>query len=830
MFVAMIEGNMKKIFALYAMLMPFVAGELYAQVSAGGTLPTARFDINQNIPLVQFEALDAVGLLMEDELEEKDVPLRFGLPRETSLSLQNNGLWTSVPDGGRLWQLDILCPGANSINLIFDRFNLPVGAELFVYNEDRSMVIGAFTEFNNKVDLSFATQPVSGELSHIEYFEPAQVSFSGEISISHVIHGYRDIFNIVADRNYGDSGSCNNNVNCPEGDPWTNEIRSAAMILTSGGSRICSGAMINNVRQDLTQYFLTANHCLGGETNWIFMFNYQSAGCNNQNGPTSDSVQGAILRATNSASDFALLELTETIPESYEITYAGWSAIDTPAPNVVGIHHPSGDIKKISFEDQAVSSDRYLGSNGVAGSHWKVTDWDDGTTEGGSSGSPIFDPQHRIVGQLHGGYASCSSQTADWYGKVSMSWDYGAGSSSRLIDWLDPDNTGAQVLNTLDPLHMVDLGLDHIELEDFGDGDGIPEADENFELIIYLENIGPEPVSGAQATLSSPVSWLSITENIVHFPDFDLGEIHPCDTGFGLQFGTDTPISFDIILNLSVFVDGLSIQLALPISGTPRELYYADSFEEGAGEWTHTSPINWEDQWHISTEDSWSGGHAWKCGSEGTSNYQNNLDAILLSPELHVRPWTEMTFIHRMVAEASSAAPDSCYDGGFVEISVDGGSNWDILHPDGGYSHSFKAGSTTTPATHPFAGGTPAWSGEFAWQTAKFDLGSYALQDVLLRFRFGSDNGLNREGWYFDDLEFSAPILGPVAVTDLRIELIPGNQVKLNWTAVSGSSAYRIESSGSSISGWEELGQTIDSEWIESISIGQRYYRVIALD
>ena len=163
---------------------------------------------------------------------------------------------------------------------------------------------------------------------------------------------------------------------------WENEVRSVAMILTSGGSRLCTGSLINNVRQDLTPYFLTANHCLGGDQSWIFMFNYESPGCTNQNGPTYMTVQGSTRLVNSSTSDVALLLLDETPPLDYEVHYAGWDASGNTPSTPVGIHHPSGDIKKISFDYNNASN---------AGNYWDVNNWEDGTTEPGSSGSPLFD-------------------------------------------------------------------------------------------------------------------------------------------------------------------------------------------------------------------------------------------------------------------------------------------------------------------------------------------------------------------------------------------------------------------------------------------------------
>lgn len=422
-----------------------------AQISAGGEPPSFDLSLPGRPPTIQLPAVDHAVLLAEDAREGKDLPMRFGAPQDLALDLRQAGVCDTLADGGLLWRLRLASPGASSLNLLYDDFNLPPGARLFLYNDDHSQLLGAYTEFNNNPDGLFATQPSSGDAVTLEYEEPAGSAWPGRVRVSRVVHAYRDLFGVAAERDYGDSGGCNNNVNCAVGEPWATEIRSVVMILTSGGLRICTGALVNNTALDMRRYLLTANHCLGGETSWIFMFNYQSPACNNQNGPTNHTVQGCVRRATLTDSDFALLELNNAIPASYHPVWAGWSALDTTPTQGVCIHHPSGDIKKISFEDQALVSDRYLGNQGVAGSHWKVSDWDDGTTEGGSSGSPVFDQNHRVVGQLHGGYASCSSQTSDWFGKFAMSWNRGGTAATRLRDWLDPGNTGLLSLDALDP-------------------------------------------------------------------------------------------------------------------------------------------------------------------------------------------------------------------------------------------------------------------------------------------------------------------------------------------------------------------------------------------
>ncbi|UCD16703.1 MAG: hypothetical protein JSV44_09610 [Candidatus Zixiibacteriota bacterium] len=470
----------------------FVTGSVsMAQISEGGTpysfshaTRTARADLATSA----MPAVDVAAYLAEDSIEqEKGVPFRFGAAIDVNYTLENSGSWEILANGDRLWRMRITSPGAYSLNLLYDRFWIPDSASLFLYDETGSFLIGAFTARNNKDHGEFATGLIKGDVAILEYYEPARVAEQGDISIWRVVHGYRNLFDYATAKEaagFGDAGACNNNVNCPEGEPWQDQIRSIAMVLTSSGTRICSGAMINNVRQDQAPLFLTADHCLGSESSWIFMFNYESPTCENIDGPTWYTVQGSTRLANFLASDFALLQLQEQPPDSYNIYFAGWSATDIAPTSSTGIHHPSGDIKKISFDYDPATSTEYLGSN-PGGTHWRIGSWDDGTTESGSSGSPLFDQNHRIIGQLHGGYASCTSITSDWYGKLARSWEGGGTPETRLKDWLDPDNTGTMFLDGYDTFAGTEIA--HTPLLDtrdtLNDYEVVCQITSNYNLI-----------------------------------------------------------------------------------------------------------------------------------------------------------------------------------------------------------------------------------------------------------------------------------------------------------------------------------------------------------
>lgn len=443
---------MKKSY-LFLLTMVFFLPHLtgFSQISQGGQPLSFQNTqkISDNVPVEIMPAVDVKQMQAEDSINEvyKDVPWRFGKNIPVSFDLNNSGIWDVLPKGDRIWRLGIKCKGAFTINLTFDNYRLPVGAKLYVYNIDKTNILGAFTDFNNREDSTFATTLVKGEEIVIEYYEPSDPAFHGQLHLNRVTHGYRDSFGYI--KSFGQSGSCNNNVKCPEAVTWQNQVRSACMLVTNGNG-FCSGALVNNTNQDGIPYILTANHCYSNPSTWVFWFNWESPTCPNpQNSPSYNSISGATLKARYSDSDFCLVLMSSVPPASDSVYYAGWNRLDSAASSGACVHHPSGDIKKISYSATPFHSDTWSGT--PPDSHWRV-DWTDGITEPGSSGSPMFDQYHHIVGQLHGGPSSCtSSQKWDFYGKFAMSWEHGTTPATRLKDWLDPTNIAGDTLGGYDP-------------------------------------------------------------------------------------------------------------------------------------------------------------------------------------------------------------------------------------------------------------------------------------------------------------------------------------------------------------------------------------------
>jgi hypothetical protein len=384
--------------------------------------------------------------------------------------MQNNGQWTVLPNGGRIWQAAIQSPGALNMSVNFNGFLLPPGSRLQLYNNDHTDITATFTSMQNRSNNQLGTWFVEGDTIWIEYYQPPSVYGSANLQVASVIHGYRmgKVNTLVeGDRGLNDSGVCNYDVNCPIGpdfDEQKNLVKKAVALLNLGNGYLCSAALVNNANNDKTPFLLTANHCLDNSdpSLWSIRFNWVSpnpvcgTGENSGDIQTNFTMSGAELKANNNFSDFALVQLYDKIPNSWDVAFAGWDNSDANPLFEVGIHHPNGDIMKICRDDSGAEK---VDANGTqvwligGGSHGTGNGWEIGTTESGSSGSPLFDNNGRIIGQLYAGESACdglnSNHDYDIYGRFGVSWNAGTSPQTRLKDWLDPDNTGQTTMNTL---------------------------------------------------------------------------------------------------------------------------------------------------------------------------------------------------------------------------------------------------------------------------------------------------------------------------------------------------------------------------------------------
>ena len=449
---------------------PALAGAL-AEEPTGPRLTALPLE---GIDVVSISPIDLEEVRLEDDARaQQGLAPRYAIPHAVHISPDNSGTWEMLRGDAVRWRLRVSAPEAASINLGFGRYQMPPGGRLFVYAHDFSEVIRSFTEEDNEEHGQLWTPVVRSDEIVIEVTLGSEADIPLlDLELSSINYGYRG-FGAEPSPSTGAprSGSCNVDVICPEGDGWRLDIPAIAVIST-GGSTFCTGFMVNNTAADEKPFFMTANHCginSGNAASLVVFWNYENSFCRppgsgSSGGPGDGTLSqfqtGSFWRSSYSPSDFTLVELDDAPNPAWNLSYAGWDRSGADATSAIAIHQPSTDEKRISFENDPTTTTSYL-NNGVPGdgTHVRITDWDLGTTEPGSSGSPLFDQDHRVIGQLHGGFASCASQTSDWYGRFSVSWAGGGSSSTRLSNWLDPLGTGAMTVDTLAPWSTAFLSI-----------------------------------------------------------------------------------------------------------------------------------------------------------------------------------------------------------------------------------------------------------------------------------------------------------------------------------------------------------------------------------
>lgn len=683
---------------------------------------------------VQVGPLDRAFLATDDARREAaGAAPRFAVPFPVSISPTTSGAWSNVAPDTLRWRLRVSSPGALSLNLAFESFALPDDATLVVHAAQQTSTFQAYTALDNAPHGELWTPVVIGDDLVVELVVPLDQLDLVRLELTSINVGYR-YFGEKLGPSFA-AGACNNDVVCPEGDPWVDEIASVGVIST-GGSTFCTGFMVNNTAEDETPYFMTANHCgigAGNAASLVVYWNYQSPTCGQQNGGSlAQNQTGSFFRAAQSASDFTLVELDSPPDPAWNVAYAGWDRSGVDPPGAVAIHHPNTDEKSISFEDDPTTTTSYLGSAVPGdGTHVHVEDWDDGTTEPGSSGSPLFDLNHRVIGQLHGGYAACGNDLADWYGRFSVSWSGGGSSSTRLSDWLDPLGSGALTLDTLAP---GSTGLRVTPSTPFvAQGDvGGPFTPASIDYT--LENKG---LQSLDYDVTSAASWIAIANASGSLAAGATTVVTVSVAGSASQLGTGLYEELVAFTNLTTG-EGDTVRLAELTVGVPQVVHAfpldVDPGWSREGGWEFGTPAGGGGQFgNPDPVGAFTGPNAF--GYEHSGDYPNNLS----EQHLTTAPFdcsnlvgTTLTFARWLNVEQPA------YDHAYLRISTDGTT----------FTQVWENGSEITDSS---------------WQLVSYDISDVAdgQSAVYLRWTMGSTDGSwQYSGWNVDDIEVSGLVLG----------------------------------------------------------------------
>ncbi len=443
---------------------------------------------------LKFPALDREKIAQEDsENSFKAVPPRFAVARDVSLEPGKQGQWIDTADGKSIWRVNVKTPDAVHLNFGFGTFYLPPTASMVITSNTKA-VLGPFTEADNQKTGQLWTEILQGNDATIELTVDKLFRDRVDLRLSRVAQGYRGF---GSPDKFCKSGSCNMDVAClGADDPWNDQRRAVAAI-TVGGTDTCSGSLVNNTNGDRRLLFATATHCgitAGTVASMRAYFNYENPTCRTPGSTASGAAAGpkpstslaglTFLAATNNPfagttpattrSDWTLVELA-TAPniDTFNLFWAGWNRSATPpvcgpaaspsstAGLCASIHHPGVDEKRITFIEQNMVVGNISGATGV---HWFVN-WDPtppilpnipapqpaslppNVTEGGSSGSALYNAQRQLVGVLSGGASACGATGAnlsDQYGGLFHSFEGLGTAATRMRDYLDPTNSGVE--------------------------------------------------------------------------------------------------------------------------------------------------------------------------------------------------------------------------------------------------------------------------------------------------------------------------------------------------------------------------------------------------
>lgn len=455
--------------------------------------PYAAFLVNaERAPAKSFAKLDLDTLAAEDAIRDETpgTPKRFAIARKVDWNTANAGAWSQSPEGDWIWRLRVQAAEAAHLNFGFKRFALPPGAELNIVSTTGLNKVGPYTVEHMLPHGQLWTPVVLGEEALLHLRVPASGLGEVVLEFDSVNQGYRAF---GARSKACKSGACNTDVAClSTNDPWNLPRRSVGA-WTRSGTDTCTGSLVNNTAGNRRMLFATATHC--GVANdaaaatVLVYWNYESPTCrvpgsaaSGQPIPLPTSTTPGLRFVAQTAnpfsgtapagdrSDFTLLELaTPAANNTFNLYWAGWDrrppaagvmacAAPTDPASTAGlcasIHHPGVDEKRITFVEQNMVLDNIASATGV---HWRA-DWDPtpprlpnispmpatlppSVTEPGSSGSPLYNAQQRLVGVLSGGPSACGATGAnlrDQYGGLFHAWDGLGTATTRMRDHLDP--------------------------------------------------------------------------------------------------------------------------------------------------------------------------------------------------------------------------------------------------------------------------------------------------------------------------------------------------------------------------------------------------------
>ena len=439
---------------IFPLLLSFIfATQSYTQIEYKGTMQLGNLIDANEIPVYSF---DKPTPKSSSNNGARAKSLQYAVNKEVSISPLTGGIWKAGENGSKYWWVAINCSGVSSLGVIFEPFTIAKGVKVFVSDKKKNIVKGAFIYRNNWSENILAVGAIKGETVIVEMQVPGYVDNFGAFEISEISCGILTKQKGVEGANPGfrNSAPCMKDINCFWEDKDVMFYKYATCLIAS--EEYCTGTIINTTAKDQKPYILTAAHCIDSEAaarKAVIHFNYETAICDGLDS-TSQSISGSKIVAKGEHLDFALLELREKIPISYQPLYLGWDVSGSRPPNTRTIHHPWGDVKKYNFTNSSPGNGSVTSLENLdldANTHWLIPDYDEGSTQEGSSGSALLDQGFNAIGVLSSGNSVCSGNIRDHYQKLSHCWNDYPEQDQQLKAWLDSENTGKTSMSYIFP-------------------------------------------------------------------------------------------------------------------------------------------------------------------------------------------------------------------------------------------------------------------------------------------------------------------------------------------------------------------------------------------
>lgn len=383
----------------------------------------------------------------------------FATPRPTSEDPQEDGLWLTLEDGTATWSLRYQSRGAKSMSLTLAGVELPDGGALTVSADDDEPGLTVWTGGDTD---TLTTPTIWGDALTLRYTGPEAPAPRFRVAWANC--GFRDIGHALGNGNktatFGSSNSCEVAAACLTGDD--RQSRGTCRLILNG-MYLGTGTLVNNTAADRAPLVLTSAHVLGLTrlTGCEALFGFEEPVCDNEldvYDSGTEQISGGTVAAMDAGTDMAVIRLSRQPSALSRPYWMGWSRtmVAPTDGDVTCIHHPAGDVKKVSVAKTASPSNSYSGDKAVDGgpfdanSHWRIARWDVGTTEGGSSGSALVTASGHVIGGLTGGSATCKSPVNDYFWMVGQAWLKSSNGYATLSDALDPKGTDAQELDGLE--------------------------------------------------------------------------------------------------------------------------------------------------------------------------------------------------------------------------------------------------------------------------------------------------------------------------------------------------------------------------------------------